>query len=639
MGNRPLFFLMFILAYFICASSYGSTTVDIRDRAKLGGVYSLERLGRYAEAIPVITDLYQRYPNDLEVKWTYARILGFGGHWKEAVKAFDELCSTECSTEQLMTYAHVLQSQGADPEVLEYMKKLADAHKDNKEIESIYISMLTWHKQGPDTSSSTGGMKIVQPITTETLVGEQKFDEALSQLDDILKTSPDDETALLWKARILSWRGKTTLSVSVYQKLIQDHPDNVLYYRESARVMGWAGNTSGSIALYDLACQRFPNDQALHTEALAKKAYYNNLFFHAEQAYHQWLALEPDNPEALFDLGQIHARSHQYGAASRDYEDILFKYPNNPQAQEVLDKARIYDRDWRVEGGFLRDEQNGKTRQVDARLYDAYEHLEKSFLGNMTFGITTDQMEYSFPGPLSTVQRYRYAATLEQDFLPDTYWKAGYGLSNSSNDNKKLQYPNAEVQFPFLTERLLLNLSYQRDDFIQNEAMLAEHLQEDRYRARATFTPIKPIEIGVDEAHSHFTDGNSEDNFGGDIGWNILYDPNRLTVRYRWQEWRFKEIEPNYFSPKDFPSQRISLEWEQFLNKNKLYWGANNFSYFLHYEYIMDSGNQRGHAGGIGFNWAINKRLTLRIEAKRIYYEHPGIYADDQEIISLKFVF
>jgi len=638
MENRPIFFVLFMVVCFICSSSYGST-VSIEDRARLGGVYSLERLNKYDEAIPIITELYQRYPDDSEIKWTYARVLGFGGHWEEAVRVFDELCAKGCTENEWLTYAHVLQSQASDPEVLGYMKKLADAHKDQKEIQSIYINMLVWNKKSPVAPSSADVKKTPETVVTETLIAEHKFDQALSQLETILETSPDDETALLWKARLLSWRGKTTLSVQVYKKLIQEHPDEVLYYREAARVMGWAGNTSGSVSLYYKACQRFPNDQALNAEARAKKAYYNNLFFQAERSYHQWLALEPDDPEALFDLGQIYARSHQYRAAGKDYAELLNKYPNNAQAQAVLDKARVYDRDWRIGGGFLRDEQNGKTRQVDVRLYDAYEQLEKSILGNLTLGLRTDQMDYAFPSPISSVRRQRYAAYLEQYFLPDTFWKAGYGLSKSSNDSKNLQYRDAEVQFPVLTERLLLNVSYKRDDFIQNEAMLAEHLQEDRYRARATWTPIRPLEIGVDEAHSRFTDGNSEDNYGGDVAWHLLYDPTRLTVRYRWQDWRFKKNEPDYFSPRNFPSRRVSLEWEQFLNKNNLYWGANNFSYFLRYEYIMDQGNQRGHSGAIGFNWHINKRLTLRLEANHIYYEHPGIYADDEQTISLIFAF
>jgi len=542
MKNSTISFVAFMVVCLICISSYAST-LTVEDRAKLGNVYSLEQLNKYDQAIADITDLYQRYPDEPEVKWEYAKVLGSGGDWKEAVKVLDEFDNT-----------------------------------------------------------------------------------------------PDYEKATLWKARFLSWRGQLALSVSAYRQLMQEHPDNVLYYREGARVMGWAGNTSQSAALYDQACQRFPDDQALKAEAMAKKAYYRNLFFPAERAYHQWLALEPDNPEALFDLGQIYARSKQYGAAREDYAELLNKYPNNAQARAVLDKARVYDQGWRVEGGFLRDEQSGKTRQVDARLYDSWEQVEKSILGNMTFGIRTDEMDYSFPGPLN-VHRYRYAAYLEQDFLPDTFWKLGYGLSNSSNDNKHLQYRDAEVQFPLLTEHLLLNVSYKRDDFIQNEAMLAEHLQEDQYRARLSFRPIKRLEIGADESHSQFTDGNNLDNYGGDVGWDLLYDPGRLTVKYRWQDWRFKESEPLYFSPHDFPSNRVSLEWEQTLNKNGLYWGANQFSYFLRYEFIDDHGNQLGHAGSVGINWHINKRLTLRIEAKHIYYDHPGIYADDEQTISLNFIF
>jgi len=637
MKNRIAFLVFFMALCLVYVSSYGST-LDTSDRARLGGVYSLERLKRYTEAIPIITDLYRRYPNDLEVKRTYARILGFGGHWKEAVKTFDELCAYGCSEDELLNYAHVLEAQGADPEVLEYMKKLADAHKDSKEIQSIYINMLVWNKQAPASTPSAGSVQTNQTATAEDLIGKQKFDQALVQLEIILKSNPDDENALLWTARLLSWRGQTTLSISIYRKLIQEHPDEVLYYREGARVLGWSGDTSGSVSLYEKACQQFSGNQALLAESRAKKAYYNNLFFQAEKSYHQWLTIEPDNPEALFDLGQIYARSHQYAATRKNYDELLYKYPNNVQAQQVLDEAQVYSHDWLIESGFKHEEADSKSRQVNVRLYDAYERLEKSILGNMTIGLTTDQMDYSFPGPLS-IHRYRYAAYLEQDFLPDTFWKIGYGLSNSSDDNKYLQYRNAEIQFPFLTEHLLLNISYKRDDFIQNEAMLAEHLQEDQYRARATLAPIKPIEIGADESHSQFTDGNKLDNFGGDVAWHILYDPTRLTLKYRWQDWRFKKSETDYFSPKDFPSQRISLEWEQFFNRHNLYWGANNFSYFIRYEFINDRGNQRGDSGSVGINWHINKRLTLRVEARHIYYDHPGIYSDDEQTISFIFAF
>jgi hypothetical protein len=59
----------------------------------------------------------------------------------------------------------------------------------------------------------------------------------------------------------------------------------------------------------------------------------------------------------------------------------------------------------------------------------------------------------------------------------------------------------------------------------------------------------------------------------------------------------------------------------------------------LRYEFIDDHGNQLGDAGSIGLKWQINKRLTLKVEEKHIYYDHPGIYSDDEQTISLAFVF
>src|SRR5262249_1198377 len=121
-----------------------------------------------------------------------------------------------------------------------------------------YIDMLVANKENPSVTSEE------TPTTaTQKLVGQQRWDEALAQLEGVLKQSPNDENALLWKARILSWRGKTTPSIKAYKELIRQHPDNVLYYREGARVMGWAGRDSASVALYRKACRRFPDDRAL----------------------------------------------------------------------------------------------------------------------------------------------------------------------------------------------------------------------------------------------------------------------------------------------------------------------------------------------------------------------------------------
>lgn len=641
MRNRQVWGLVAIFLTGLTLKVYADSTLTVEDRAKMGEIYSLERLKNYAQAMPKIQVLRQRYPDNREVKSTYARVAGFGGNWKEAAAVFDELCANGCDTEMTETYGHILEAQGPNPETLDTMKKLIDRHPDQPKLQSIYTEMLSWSRKSPgpgmtDAVSAEGNPKIRD---VQNLIGQQRFDEALGLLEEILKAAPDDEAALLWKARVLSWQGNLPSSIEAYQKLIKDYPGQVLYYREGARVMGWGGKFWASADLYTQACRRFPDDQALKAEAFAKKAYYDGLFFRAQEGYHNWLAVEPGNPEALFDLGQIHARSGRYWDAQKDYEELLAEFPDNAQAQLARDKADLYAHGWLTQTGFERHESDSKSRQVDARVYVGYEDLKKSIFNNMMFGLKAEEVEYLFSDSSPRVRRHRYSMSLGQSFFPDIFWKLGYGISQSSDDIKDLQYPRAELQIPLVTERFLLNASYNRDDVIQNSAMMFSHLQADQYRARATLTPLKFVEIGADETYSDFTDGNKSDAFGGDVAVHLSYDPRRLTLRYRWQDWRYRENRADYFSPQDFPSQRVSVEWQFAFNKNKLYWGANQVWYLLKYELIMDPGNARGHIGSAGLNWDLNKRLALRGQWQHIYYEHPDIYKDDWLSASVVFNF
>ncbi len=640
--NNYLFLLVFVFCVGLAGKVYGEEPLSIEDRAKIGEIYSLEQMKRYQEAKPKIEDLHQRYPDNREVKWTYVRILGFGGDWKEAMAVFDELCSPKCDPEMLITYGHILEAQGPNPETLEQMKSLVDRFPDQSKLQVIYNKMQSWSNNPPQTESAESLPSDKDNLPAKNMgktAHQHVFKEIVGKSDELLKTNPDDEAALLHKAQALSWQGDLRSSIKLYKKLIKDHPDEVLYYREGARVMGWAGKFFEASSLYDRACQRFPDDLALKAEASAKKAYYNDLFFLAETEYSNWLAIEPGNPEALFDLGQIHARAKRYAAAQKDYEDLLTAIPDNNQAQMVRDKADIYAHGWLTETGYQRREIDSQSRQADVRLNDISTQIRKSFLGNMLIGVKFDEMEYAFMDPFPNVHRQRYLASVEKNFSPDTFWKAGYGLSQSTEDIKDLQYRDAEVQFPFFTERFLWDVSYKRDDMIQNASTMLNHLQDDEYRLRTTIKPVKFLEIGSDGTQAHLTDGNDFESWGGDAAVHLSYDPKRLTLKYRWQDLRYDESNPAYFSPGNFISKRVSVEWQQSLNKRNAYWGADQFWYLLRYELIMDPGDVRGHMGTVGINWDINKRLTLRAEGQRIFYENSNIYDDTLGTTSLLFNF
>ncbi|MGE0267139.1 MAG: tetratricopeptide repeat protein [Candidatus Omnitrophota bacterium] len=635
------FVLPLLLIAGVASKAYGaSPPLTLEDRAKIGEIYTLEDLKQYDDALPLIEDLMDRYPDDREVQRTYVRIVGFGGDWERAAEVMETLCVEHCDDQIVETYGHILEAQGPNPDTLVEMERLLERYPQNPELKSIYADMSTWNQSSNAQSATVNTPQDGQVDLNDVqiLVEQNRHEEALDLIERYLDTSPEDESALLWKARVLSWYGKRIPAIRVYQELIQADPDNITYYRECARVMGWAGNYYNSSKIYQKAIERFPDHAGLKAEAAAKNAYYHGKFLQAEENYRNWLEIESGNPEALFDLGQIHARSRRFSATQMDYAELFERYPSIDEARSARDKADLYAHGWMTESGFTRYEADSESRQADVRLNQIFTQFEKMILGNMWVGIRTEDLDYFFNDTDAEISRQRYSAWLGQGFSPTTYWQAGFGISKSSDGLKDLYYPHAQVQLPFISEKFLWNLSYKQDDIIQNSDTIISTLQADEYRVRGTYKPFKFIEIGGDESIALYSDDNEREMFGGDAAWIMLHEPMRLVAKYRWQNTQYDQINPDYFSPDDFVSKRASLEWQHYLNKRNLYWGANQTWYRLKYEYVMNP-SDINHVITAGLNLELSKRLILKVEAQRTLHEDQDIYKENIGTASVFFIF
>jgi len=220
-------FAIFLVGFIF--KSYAETELTINDRAKLGEVYSLEKLKQFDKAMPTIQDLYQRYADNREVRWTYVRVLGFGGHWKEAMKAFDDLCAVKCDEGMFVTYAHILESQGPNPETLLYIKKLAAQHPEQKKIQSIYGEILSWNVQNPQ------GQRVIEELSAkypddlkiakadaDILVEQKKYADAIAQMDKLLSSNPNDKDLRYQHAQVVSATGDHKEAVKELQALLND---------------------------------------------------------------------------------------------------------------------------------------------------------------------------------------------------------------------------------------------------------------------------------------------------------------------------------------------------------------------------------------------------------------------------------
>ncbi|MGE0267140.1 MAG: tetratricopeptide repeat protein [Candidatus Omnitrophota bacterium] len=242
--------------------SFGETDLTVEDRAKMGEIYSLERLQRYDEVKPLIAALRSRYPENSEIKWTQARILGFSGSWEEASGIFDELCADECEKEIVVTYGHILESQGSNPGTLSHIKKLVDRYPDYEKLQSIYIQILSWNGQNPEGRAALEklheqfpeDLKIIAALGDaayaaekytlaekyyrhflsqemspdvhnkfiNTLISQKKHVEAIEEMDRLLLEDPQNPDLRHQYARVLSTAGKHEEAVSELKTLLQE---------------------------------------------------------------------------------------------------------------------------------------------------------------------------------------------------------------------------------------------------------------------------------------------------------------------------------------------------------------------------------------------------------------------------------
>lgn len=277
-----VFFSLLVLMTFSLSEAKAETPMSVEDRARMGEIYSLERMKKYDQAKPMIQKLEQKYPDNREVKWTYVRILGFSKDWKNATKIYEQLCPDvkSCDAEMIETYGHILEAQGPNPETLMYMKKLVDQHPEVAKLFGIYEEILSWntqsaegrqtlenlHKQFPNDKKiiealgdaaffakdypsaeqlysqiMEGGDAKLHKKYMDSLLAQKKYTEAVQEMDRLLSQDPKNQDLRFAHAQILSATGKHEEAVKELKDLINEgfkKKEAVLMLGDELRQMG-----------------------------------------------------------------------------------------------------------------------------------------------------------------------------------------------------------------------------------------------------------------------------------------------------------------------------------------------------------------------------------------------------------------
>ena len=180
------------------------------------------------------------------------------------------------------------------------------------------------------------------------LIGDKKYDKAISQLNAIIEKEPQMSRAYIKIAQVYRKKKNDSIGIAYFQDLITKNPNNA--YANHA--LGWLFLVTGK---YNKALERCLKSIELNPYyAEGIKDFVNvqqklNKLDDAEIYLKSMIKLEPDNPSAYYGLGYLYQLQHKWDVALQNVnkaleikDDLLLAYVTKPVILWYTNKYQLF---------------------------------------------------------------------------------------------------------------------------------------------------------------------------------------------------------------------------------------------------------------------------------------------------------
>jgi tetratricopeptide (TPR) repeat protein len=586
----------------------------------LGDSYMIEQ--NYDRSVKQYREALAKDPQNAKVRTSLADVLS----WQ---KKYDEAISE---------YHRTLKFLKTPMEILEVEKKLASVYvwkRDYLEAEALYQELMA---QDPGDAKNTIALAEVclrlgkteeskrllrgvlekDPQNTDAKVllgdvdaGNGNFPEALKLYREALDVKYDRKV----KAKIgnvQSWTRNYGDALKIYDELLAEKEEKPLRIQK-ARILGWERKFRQSRKEYQRILDQGP-DELVKEEMDAKEFYWRNRVKRAIAAYKKLISNAPENAEAMFDLSQVYSYQSMWREAIKQYKDLLELFPDHARAKEGLKKAELLASHPLLTSGYEFFKAHSGARGVDIHK-NAFNNLLAIPLSMQA----TMELGYSF------VRR----SFLDYRDLSENQARIGFGYQKNPNWSAGAFFnlityykgiaPVYEFggQFAFRTFDIgQMTLSQEQRRLENNSAVILRRLFQNNFKVRQDVDITKRLKAGADYTFSYFSDHNRCNDVAGDTLFYLSLEPRALYVKYRYEFRNFLKEEADYFSPQEYSLHTISVRWKHFLNKEEIFFGANDLYYEAGYDLSFDSQGITSHQVMGGLTWDISKRLQIKGEGQ-----------------------
>ncbi len=582
-----------------------SAKYDREVKVKLADAYMMDK--DYGSAVDQYTEILKNDPSNIKARVSLADILSWQKKYDDSIREYKKALDIE-------------------PGNIDIKIKLARAYlwsKDYAKAQGLFKNII---------EKDPGNIE-AKVLIADSYAYSKEFAKAIVFYKEALSAKYDREVKVKL-ADTLSWNKNYSEAIKLYNELISKQDDLNLRLQK-ARILGWTRRYDESLREYQKILDA-KNDESVRLEMQSKKAYWDNRIKQAISCYKKLIDKNPENTEAMFDSSQIYSYQSMWNEAIQEYEKILQRSPGHFRAREGLEKTGLIAGHAALESGYEFFEADSASRDTDIKKNIFFNKLSvplnKKIDLNLGYSLTGRQFS-----DFSDVIEHEEGLGLAYRNNPG--WRADgfYNAIEYSKGIKTMHEFGGAFNFRIF-DAGESRLSYERQRLEDNSTVIRGNFRHDSYNARTDFDINKRVKIGADYLYSNYSDGNHKNEPGCDILYYLSLEPKALYIKYRYFFRDFNKKVSEYFSPQDFSTHAIAVHWRHFLNKEEVFFGADNIYYDLGYDISLDSTGIVGHKFTGGFAWDINKRLQVKAEGQCVL-SSASVYKDKRALVSVKYYF
>ncbi|MDD5362607.1 MAG: tetratricopeptide repeat protein [Ignavibacteria bacterium] len=271
-----------------------------------------------------------------------------------------------------------------------------------------------------------------------------KLQDALLEINNALKISPDNIDYKTLKANIYYGTGKIDMAVELYENILASEPENVFILYSLARSYQELKSPDKAIVIYEKLTDVYGFDydvlKRMFDIYLSKQNYPK-----CAETLTYLIKLDPYNTSLMLDLASMYTRLDREDDAKVIFENLSALNPSDKQIQAEI--VKIYFRKNQIEKGF------SEFAKIIGK--ESLTFLEKVQLGEMYFNMvaqdpkTADVVEYIF----------RYLNETNPDNWLPYYYLGQVDLLNKKNDEAALKFVKG-IAYADTSQEAYLQIGY-----------------------------------------------------------------------------------------------------------------------------------------------------------------------------------